>query len=59
MLLSPILDRFAKRAPVSVLVRAALECALCPDALDLLFRTTAEQQHEKTLLFSSVVDLMG
>jgi hypothetical protein len=59
MLLSPILDRFAKRAPVSVLVRAALEYALCPDALDALFRTTAEQQREKTLLFSSVVDLMG
>jgi Transposase DDE domain len=59
MLLSPILDRFAKRAPISVMVRAALEYALAPDALDALFRDTAELQHEKTLLFSSVVDLMG
>lgn len=59
MLLSPILERFAKRAPVSVIVRAALEHALAPDALDALFRTTAGQQYEKELLFSSVVDLMG
>jgi len=33
--------------------------ASSPDALDALFRKTAEQQYEKTLLFSSVVDLMG
>jgi hypothetical protein len=59
MLLGPILDRFAKRAPVSVMVRAALEYALAPEALDALFRDTAVQQQEKTLLFSSVVDLMG
>lgn len=59
MLLGPILARFAQRTPVSVMVRATLEYALAPDALDALFRTTAEQQYEKQLLFSSVVDLMG
>lgn len=59
MLLSPILDRFAQRAPVSVMVRAALEYALAPEALDALFRDTAERQEEKRLLFSSIVDLMG
>ena len=59
MILSPILDRFAKRAPVSVMVRASLEYALAPEALDALFRDTAERQEEKRLLFSSVVDLMG
>jgi Transposase DDE domain len=59
MLLSSILDRFAKRAPISVMVRASLEYALEPAAVDALFRDTAEQQREKTLLFSSVVDLMG
>jgi hypothetical protein len=59
MLLSPILDRFAKRAPVSVIVRAALEHALAPDALDAIFRAKADEQYEKTLLFSSIVDLMG
>jgi Transposase DDE domain len=59
MLFGPILDRFAKRTPVSVMVRGTLEYALAPDVLDALFRTTAEQQYEKQLLFSSVVDLMG
>jgi hypothetical protein len=59
MLLSTVLERFAKRAPVSVVVRAALAYALEPDALDTLFRTTAEEQYENQLLFSSVVDLMG
>lgn len=59
MLLGPILDRFAKRTPVSVMLRGTLEYALAPDALDMLFRATAEQQYEKQLLFSSVVDLMG
>jgi len=58
MLFSPILDRFAKRTPISVMVRAALEHALDPATIDALFRGTAEQQHEKTLLFSSVVDVM-
>jgi hypothetical protein len=59
MLLGTILARFAQRTPVSVMVRGTLEYALAPDALDALFRTTAEQQYEKQLLFSSVVDLMG
>lgn len=59
MLLSPILDRFAKRAPVSVMVRASLEHALAPEALDALFRATAEEQYERQLLFSSIIDLMG
>ncbi len=59
MLLSPVLDRFAQRAPISVIVRASLEHALPPAALDALFRATAEGQYEKQLLFSSVVDLMG
>lgn len=59
MLLGTILPRFARRTPVSVMVRGTLEYALAPDALDALFRTTAENQYEKQLLFSSVVDLMG
>lgn len=59
MILGTILARFAQRTPVSVMVRGTLEYALAPDALDALFRDTADQQYEKQLLFSSVVDLMG
>jgi len=59
MLVSSVLDRFAKRAPISVIVRAALEHALAPDAIDALFRAESEGQYERSLLFSSIVDLMG
>lgn len=46
MLFSAILDRFVNRAPIGVTVRAALECAVDPAAVDALFRETAELQHE-------------
>ena len=59
MLLSPILDRFAKKAPVSVMVRASLEYALEREAINELFRVEAAEQYERSLLFSSVVELMG
>jgi IS4 transposase len=41
------------------MARAALEHALSPQAIDALFERTAERQYTRTLLFSSVVDLMG
>src|SRR4051812_31874428 len=41
------------------MARAALEHALSPQAIDALFDRTAERQYTRTLLFSSVVDLMG
>ena len=59
MLLAPVLERFARKVPVSVMVRASLEHALDPESLNALFRTTADEQYERTLLFSSLVDLMG
>lgn len=59
MLLSPIVDRFVQKAPISVLARATLEHALPPESLNALFRVAAEVQYERTLLFSSVVDLMA
>lgn len=54
-----ILERFIDEAPVCVMVRAALENMFAPEALDELFAQQAEQQYERELLFSSVVDLMG
>src|SRR3954465_12249902 len=41
------------------MARAALAPALSPQAIDALFDRTAERQYTRTLLFSSVVDLMG
>src|SRR3982751_1552585 len=59
MVLDSIFERFARQSPVTVMARAALEHALAPQAIDALFEQTAERQYTRTLLFSSVVDLMG
>src|SRR3954449_6038732 len=59
MLCNDVFEQFAREAPVSVMVRATLENALNPLALDRLFEDTAERQYTRTLLFSSIVDLMS
>ena len=59
MYLKAVFDRFVQKSPITVMARAALENALAPDDLNRLFGEHAEWQYERTLLFSSVVDLMG
>ena len=59
MILDEIFERFAQQSPVAVMARAALEHALSPLAIDSLLEQTAQRQYTRTLLFSSVVDLMG
>ena len=59
MLCNEVFEQFAREAPVSVMVRATLENALNPLALDQLFEATAQRQYTRTLLFSSIVDLMS
>jgi len=59
MLLSKIFDRFVEETPVCVAMRATLEAALNPAALDDLFQRTAERQYHRELLFSTCVDLMS
>ena len=59
MYLEAVFDRFAQKSPVTVMTRALMENALAPEALDELFAKHAVTQYERTLLFSSVVNLMG
>jgi IS4 transposase len=59
MVLGEIFERFARQSPITVMARAALEHALAPKAIDALFEQAAERQYTRTLLFSSVVDLMA
>jgi IS4 transposase len=59
MLLADVFDRFVEDCPLPVMVRGLLENTLSPRFLDDLFENTAELQYTRTLLFSSVVDLMG
>lgn len=57
--LSPLLERFAERSPLPVLVRGLLERCLNPLQLDAWFERVAEAQYTRQLLFSSLFDLMG
>src|SRR3954464_2107294 len=59
MVLDDIFERFAEQSPVTVMARAALEHALAPRAVDAIFEAAAKRQYSRTLLFSTVVDLMG
>ncbi|MDH5658996.1 MAG: transposase [Nitrosopumilus sp.] len=57
--MAEIFDRFVEKTPVGVMTRALLERALVAQELDELFAEHAEQQYERKLLFSTMVDLMA
>jgi hypothetical protein len=59
MLLGPIFERFVAESPISIMVRGAVEHALAAGPLDELFEQHAQRQYTRSLLFSSVVDLLG
>jgi IS4 transposase len=59
MLLTKLLDRFIEKAPITVMAYATIRFALNSSLLDRLFTQTATAQYERTLLFSTVVDLMS
>src|SRR5262245_28219253 len=57
-MVATIFERFLHESPVAGMVRATLENAFSAPALDRLFVCTAEEQYTRTLLFSTVVELM-
>jgi hypothetical protein len=57
-MLQSIFEKFVNGSPVTVMLRGILEHALPAKEIDQLFTDTAEQQYERELLFSSVVDVM-
>ncbi len=57
-LLSPILQRLAGHFPIPTMARAVLERCLNPVQLDAGFETVAEGQYTRTLLFSTLFELM-
>jgi hypothetical protein len=59
MILGEIFERFAQESPLTVMAQGLLENALNPAVVDQLFEEVAEAQYTRTLLFSSVVDLMS
>jgi hypothetical protein len=51
-------EAFIQQRPVGVMARAVVENLFQPDRLDALFERTAVHQYQRTLLFSSVIELM-
>src|SRR4051812_6139325 len=49
---------FVEKRPIGVMARATVERFFAPEHLDTMFRQTATQQYERSVLFSSVVELM-
>ena len=58
-MLGEIFQRFVEESPISVMVRGSLERVLGAEALDAWYEETAQKQYTRTLLFSSVYDLMS
>jgi IS4 transposase len=57
-LLSPILERFAEHFPIPTMARALLERCFHAQQLDAWFETVAGVQYTRTLLFSTLFQLM-
>jgi hypothetical protein len=57
--LGEIFQRFVEKSPISVMVRGTLERVLGAEALDAWYEQTAQKQYTRTLLFSTVYELMS
>jgi hypothetical protein len=58
MVIDPMLERFVKGCPATVMARATLEKALEAGWVDRLFEEYRERQYTRELLFSTTVELM-
>ena len=57
-MLPSVFQTFIERSPICVMAQAVLENLFQPERLDELFERTAQRQYQRTLLFSSVVELL-
>lgn len=58
-MLGKVFDRFVEKSPISVMVRGTLERVLGADQLDAWFARTAQKQYTRTVLFSTVYDILS
>jgi hypothetical protein len=58
-MLGKVFDRFVENSPISVMVRGTLERVLGADQLDAWFARTAQKQYTRTVLFSTVYDILS
>jgi hypothetical protein len=58
-MINALFEHFVEASPLTVMMRAIMERIFAVDKLDALFEQVADRQYTRTLLFSSVVGLMG
>ena len=58
-MLGTVFDRFVEKSPISVMVRGTLERVLGADQLDAWFSRTAQKQYTRTVLLSTVYDILS
>src|SRR5216684_3076838 len=58
-MLGKVFDRFVEKSPISVMVRGLLERVLGAEQLDAWYARTVEKQYTRTLLFSTVYNLLS
>ena len=58
-MLGKVFARFVEKSPISVMVRGTLERVLGADQLDAWVARTAQKQSTRTLLFSTVYDVLS
>jgi Transposase DDE domain len=58
-MLGKVFDRFVEKSPISVMVRGTLERVLGAEQLDAWFARTAQRQYTRTVLFSTVYDILS
>jgi hypothetical protein len=58
-MLGKVFARFVEKSPISVMVRGTLERVLGAAQLDAWFARTAQKQYTRTVLFSTVYDILS
>jgi hypothetical protein len=58
-MLGKVCERFVEKSPISVMVRGTLECVLGVDQLHAWFKQTTQKQYTRTLLSSTVYDVLS
>ena len=59
MILREMVERFEKKSPFPVMLRATLENVFAAERLNQIFEDNAERQRTNQLMFSTVADMMG
>ena len=58
-MLGTVFARFVEKSPISVMVRGTLERVLGAEQLDAWFARTAQKQYTRTVVLSTVYDILS